>query len=274
MYKMYRNDCIDDGSDVHRGKVTSMLLPQEDRLERFISNLTIRDKSWRTTKKNAFGRVKRLSVCKWRGVTCDASQQATKIIWTWMKLQGTLQWDYLPESVFRFDSSFCRLTGPVFLVALPPRLTYFNLERNIFIGELNLSDLPRILCTLWLNDNKFDGSVDLTLLPCGLEYLYLRNNQLSGAVDLSHLPTNLRNLDLSSNRFTGPLSLQHLPALLTSLECQQNSLSGLVLFDCLSENLRKLSLYNNKDLYGEIKTSPNIRAFIDIRNTGIRFQDP
>ena len=78
-YNMHCLYSVDDGSDLRRGKVTSLLLPQEDMVERLISNVTEKHKSWRTTKKNMFGRVQRLSVCQWRGVTCDKEEMVRRI---------------------------------------------------------------------------------------------------------------------------------------------------------------------------------------------------
>ena len=248
---MHGTYCIDDGSDLRRGKVTSLLLPQEDMLERFISNLTGRHKSWRTTKKNMLGRVKHVSVCKWKGVTCDKDQTVRYIEWCSMNLLGTLKWELLPYTVVSCKLIRNRLMGTVELDTLPSSLSLLILADNTFTGELHLSDLPDTLQNFSVNDNKFEGSVDLTNLPSTLNALYLNNNQLSSAVDLSHLP-DLEYLYLNNNMFTGPLSLGHLPASLRFANFYNNLFCGLVTFDGLPKGLTLLSLHSNKYLYGEI----------------------
>ena len=80
-YSMHNLCGIDDGSDLRLGKVTALLLPEEDMLERFVSNVTEKDESWRTTKKNinVFRRVKRVSPCNWWGFVCNEKQQVEEI---------------------------------------------------------------------------------------------------------------------------------------------------------------------------------------------------
>ena len=265
--------CIDDESDLRRGKVTSLLLPQEDMLERFISNLTKTHKSWRTTTKQMFGRVKRVSVCQWRGVACHKDQTVSQIEWFSMKLSGTLQWEFLPYTLQCCNLVNNRLGGSLQLDILPAQLTYLTLSVNTFIGELNLTQLPNTLHTLELRDNQFEGSVNLTNLCSALKFLYLHENKLSGAVDLSHLPKNLQYLQLSRNRLTGSLSLQHLPSSLTYFLSDHNCFSGLVVFGCLPENLQFLSMSNNVGLYGEIDSSVLPKTLqLDFCNTNIRYK--
>ena len=270
---MYGKYCIDDGFDSRRGKVNSMLLPPEDMLESFISNLTVRHQSWRKGKRNMFGRKQRVSVCKWLGVTCDMDQNVRRIEWISFDLLGSLQWGSLPNTLVACNLFDNKLGGFVVLGFLPPNLLSFTLTSNAFVGEISLTHLPSKLETIRMTDNQFVGSVDLTNLPSGLKHLYLNKNKFSGTVDLSHLP-DLKYLYLSSNRFTGPLSLRHLSESLEFVSFHHNYFSGLVLFDQLPKSLIFLSVRNNRDLYGQIDSSvfPKNLRDIEHQNTEIQFK--
>ena len=172
---------MDDSSDLRRGKVTALLLPPEELLERFISDVEPRSRhpTWRLAKKGVFGHVKSVSVCTWYGVTCDAQHRLRRIRWDDMGLERQVQWEFLPQTLTACSFLRNRLTGSLLLDALPPQLTYLHVSSNRFGDELSLTNLPPTTESLWFNDNRFEGSVDLTHLPlrlCDLikiQFLYL-----------------------------------------------------------------------------------------------------
>jgi len=277
-YSMLSLSGRDDGSDLRRGKVTALLLPQEDMLERFLSNVTEKHDSWRTTKKNWFGRVERISACSWLGFTCNEHQQVENIHFTRKRLKGSLQWEYLPPTILSCNVAEHDFTGSLSLHALPSRMIELKAKGNKFSGELCLTRLPDTLTYLNLAKNLCEGSVDVTQLPAGLISILLSQNNLSGNVDLSRLPQHLKTLILSDNEFTGPLDLQHLPLgidwirvshnnfsglldlqhlppALYFLDCDRNCFSGLVEFDNLPLKLARINLSCNKDLYGALPQS-------------------
>ena len=248
---MQRVSTLDDTSDLRRGKVTSLLIPQEDLLERLISDLNGKDKTWRTTKKGMFGRVKSISPCTWKNVICNEGGEVTSLNWSAMALSGLLQWDNLPRTLLTCDVSRNRISGNVQLDRLNPPITVLDTGMNFLGGGVELTNLPDSITRLSLNTNVFGGSINLYHLPQGLERLMLHRNSFDNCPDLSCLPSTLQVLNLSDNTFSGVVKFDTLPAGLILLWLQGNSeLSGEIDESLLPIHLRGQSIkIENTSIY-------------------------
>ena len=105
------------------------------------------------------------------------------------------------------------------------------------------------------------------------EHQKLDYNELSGGVDLSCLPYEMKTLNLAFNRFTGPLNLQKTPPLLEFIYCQSNCFSDLIMFASIPKELKALTIYDNKNLKGEINFSilpKNLFAEITTSGTDVK----
>ena len=205
---------IDDGSDLRRGKVASLLLPQEDLLERLVALIHNKPKCWRTTKKGWFGRVKKVSVCTWEGVVCDEAQTITRLLWTstyGFYLRGALSWPYLPKSLHHGHVVRQRgLQGNITEIQYPSNLISLTAGHSSFSGTLDLTHLPPTLLELKLQKNHIHGGLDFSALPLTLRVLLLHGNRFTGSVQLDNLPGTLQRLQLDHNFLEGELDLKNL----------------------------------------------------------------
>ena len=189
---------------IHRGKVSASLLPAEAQFLAFVQPFAHSDATWKSIKTSK-KKIKPVSVCSWKGVKCNAHQQAQEIQWAGFNLGGTLIW-----------------------VDLPSTITHINLSRNDLKGELNLSCLPISLQRLYLNCNSLTGNLNLFELPSDIMTIELQGNQLSGEIKLDNMPQTLRKLNLSNNNFTGTVQVGHLLDSTLIVNLSQNSLDGIV----------------------------------------------
>mmetsp|Transcript_2631 Transcript_2631/g.3513 ORF Transcript_2631/g.3513 Transcript_2631/m.3513 type:complete len:251 (+) Transcript_2631:43-795(+) len=212
MFTVYN---ADDGSDLRRGKVSSYLLPQEDMMERFVSPILEKPKSWKTSKKGWFGKVKKVSVCTWLGVVCDSTQTIIGISWyhsfRTLRLRGHLSWDNLPKTLLHIAVvGHPRLEGAVTEIQYPEQLDYFIAETNVLSGALDLTNLPRTLTEMMVQSNRFSGEINLTALPPMLLQLFLDRNLFTGTIKLDKLPETIQYLGLHRNRLEGVVDLKTL----------------------------------------------------------------
>lgn len=210
--------CLDDeivippSKILKLGKLRGAVLPVEYDLLRLIENITNPHNSW----------MGDTPACEWMGVVCNEKLQVTKIEWGLMKLQGTIIWSALPNS-----------------------LRDLSLLNNQLTGHVDLTHLPEGLNELWIMQNYFSGSVDLTCLSCGLNKLFMSNNEFVGSVDLTQLPDSLMSLSLSRNHLTGSIDLMCLPHEMKYLYLNNNELSGIADLTLLPKNMVRLDLSKN-----------------------------
>ena len=162
----------------------SAALSQEYRLLMFLQNVSNLSPSWDS----------HTPACQWDGVNCNQDGEVTDINWAGKKLEGTLDWKSLPESLLELRLYSNRLSGSIVLGDLPRNLRYFSVGSNKFSGSINLQKAPKAMERLLAGDNKLSGPVYFDNLPPNLSFLYLsRNAKLSGSVDGSILPCRLKN---------------------------------------------------------------------------------
>ncbi|KAG8661015.1 hypothetical protein MANES_02G221211v8 [Manihot esculenta] len=131
------------------------------------------------------------------------------------------------------------------------QLIALDLSHNNFSGKIALFNLTRI-ADLQLNDNQFEGTLSSLLTnfshqSYGPEVLHLSNNQLHG--EIPHWMGNITGLEyhnLRDNLFQGRISCQLLSTGIKYLDLSYNSLSGL-LPSCFNENsLQQINLQGNR----------------------------
>ncbi|XP_050257230.1 probable LRR receptor-like serine/threonine-protein kinase At3g47570 [Quercus robur] len=123
-------------------------------------------------------------------------------------------------------------TLPNVLGNLSTQLTFFEIDENLFFGEIpiGMGNLVN-LTTLGMSGNKFSGTIpdDITGLK-KLQRLWLNNNRLSGMlpITLGNL-TLLNELYLCNNKLQGtiPSSIENCQNLLL-LDLSQNNLTGII----------------------------------------------
>ena len=84
-------------------RVRGANLPQEYELARFVQNISNLDPSWNTS----------THACDWKGVNCDAELHVSKIMWMFMGLSGSLEWNYLCRTLREFAGWDNKFTGSI-----------------------------------------------------------------------------------------------------------------------------------------------------------------
>mmetsp|Transcript_40210 Transcript_40210/g.55925 ORF Transcript_40210/g.55925 Transcript_40210/m.55925 type:complete len:211 (-) Transcript_40210:24-656(-) len=189
---------VDHSSNLRRGKVASMLLPQSEMMEQFIANLSVKHPSWRTTQRKMLVTVKEVSVCTWDGITCNGREEIVRLTYKGDKLRlvGTLQWKCLPQTILTLRLVSNGISGEVKWDNLPVQMVSLSLVNNQFSGTLQLECLPRDIVCIFLSENRFSGELAFENLPSSLQQLYLCGNQdLHGVVDIKALPSTLEAYD-------------------------------------------------------------------------------
>ena len=139
--------------DPSSGKVHPFLLSDQTKMELF----------WQTIKNND-GRNYYDNCCQWFGVQCDAEENVTSIRWGSMGqkqnsgFDGTVDTRLIPSKTTRFDVNSNRLHGSLNLESLPGEIESVDFGRNVFSGEIRLTNLAATLRFLWLCQNKLDGT--------------------------------------------------------------------------------------------------------------------
>ena len=169
----------------------SAALPQEYKLLQFIENVSNRHTSWEAD----------IPACEWHGVTCNEEGKVVKINWAMYKLEGTLEWKHLPDTILELHMESNNLFGSIVFEDLPPHLEYLSLGTNHFTGGVNLQAMPKTMKDLLIGNNELSGSVSFCNLPDNLSFLYLADNrELSGTLLLSNLPTKLEKVYINRTK--------------------------------------------------------------------------
>ncbi|KNH04440.1 LRR receptor-like serine/threonine-protein kinase [Perkinsela sp. CCAP 1560/4] len=125
--------------------------------------------------------------------------------------EGTLHVSAFSDALVDFNVESNRLQGSVEWDCLPQAIEVFNVSQNELEGSINLTSLPNAIRILRLNNNRFHGSVDLSHLPGNLNILLLHANILSGILEASNLPPTVARFSVHNNLFTGCINLFNFP---------------------------------------------------------------
>ena len=101
-------------------KVRGTFLPNEYLLANFIRGIENPHPSWTTD----------TPACKWMGAYCYIENEVHALIWTELKLQGTVEWKYLPSTLRNFGLQRNKLRGGVDFSVLPEALTKMLIGNN------------------------------------------------------------------------------------------------------------------------------------------------
>ena len=159
-------------------------------------------------------------------------------------LQGTLQLDFMPQSMLYFFVKGNKLHGTLDTSKLPRTLLELDISKNFFFGTIEWGDFPECARSISLSSNQFTGSVDLCVLP-NVYNLSIDRNAFMGRICLSSLPEALVVLKLSNNRLGGEVSFASLPESLALLDISYNQLSGRFLISNPPHSLETLCADGN-----------------------------
>ena len=135
-------------------KVRGTFLPNEYLLANFIRGIENPHPSWTTD----------TPACKWMGAYCYIENEVHALIWTELKLQGTVEWKHLPSTLRNLGLQRNKLRGEVDFSVLPEALTKMLIGNNLFSGALCFENFPPFLTVLDLSNCCFSGHVDLAIL--------------------------------------------------------------------------------------------------------------
>ena len=232
------------------GRFDRACIPQQALMELLVENVQ------RTRER----RKKRAAedACAWKGVDCDADANVVSIEFSDSFKGGSVDVQYIPQSVKKFvafgnnfkgsldlrtlpkslevfDMSLNELSGELVLDVPQHRLQEIDLSQNNFHGSLRFDALPDTLIELRLSENLLSGSIDLASLPVSIEGLSLEGNALSGEVGFDALPASIRWIDLSGNMFTGSVRVTKAPKMLENLLLENNRFAGTATIDLTEE---------------------------------------
>ena len=172
-----------------------------------------------------------LDISKWRKTKVDAAGNVREVQWhrpgsTFFNYGGTIDLQWIPDTVRNFNFRGNFLNGTFAAEYLPAGLRHFTASRNMLVGSLEAHLLPEWLVTFNVDENSLTGSVDFTKLPENLREIKLFENKLSGHADLSHLPEELTDIDIRNNAFEGTVDVLSLPKTLVNILLSRNRFSG------------------------------------------------
>ena len=183
--------------DPHLGHVDYRSLSDQTLMELLIEGFDESSKKIYQDKDGVY-----LDVCEWHCVKCDDAGMVVEVVdCSRRKVSGPLALCYLPPKLRILTMDFKGLTGSVDLAHLPGSLTELELENNELTGSIDLTQLPPYMEILNLGSNRFEGSIDLTRLPERMESLFLDDNRLTGSFIATNLPHSLEEIDASRNQF-------------------------------------------------------------------------
>eukprot|EP00009_Paramoeba_aestuarina_P003334 CAMPEP_0201522622 /NCGR_PEP_ID=MMETSP0161_2-20130828/18394_1 /ASSEMBLY_ACC=CAM_ASM_000251 /TAXON_ID=180227 /ORGANISM="Neoparamoeba aestuarina, Strain SoJaBio B1-5/56/2" /LENGTH=217 /DNA_ID=CAMNT_0047921527 /DNA_START=21 /DNA_END=674 /DNA_ORIENTATION=- len=143
---------------------------------------------------------------KWPGLSYNDSGEIIGIHWQNYGLEGSIDLQWLPNSLEKLILWGNRLTGTLDLTVLPDTLTHLSAHSNRFSGSLDLTQLPKSLRRIELNGaNVFSGTVDLTQLPPKLGGIWISGKKLVGETDFSHLPVSLTIINIDFTNLSGEI---------------------------------------------------------------------
>ena len=203
------------------GKIDYSLMPPQAKLEIVVDGLRCVD-----VFKDCDGSF--LDFNEWNGIFTDRKGMPTRIDWEAIAIHqegGTIQLDWLPETIQEFLCSLNGVRGTVTTKMLPLELQVFDVHTNALSGKFAIEDSPRGLTSIIINDNEFEGSLTLLSLPPKLEHLCASANKFSGSLDLGSLPQTLETLFLDDNAFYGGITLENIPSKMMYMNFKGNKLS-------------------------------------------------
>jgi len=176
-----------------------------------------------------------------------------KITWGLKRFGGSMNFQWLPDCLLRFNVSSNNLEWTAdFSNLQDSALERLEIALNSFTGTLDLTHLPPRLQYLDFAKNSLEGTMDLTHLPSTLTQLLGYKNKFSGSLCLEHLPISLHTLSISENNFEGSISLQNLPKELNGIFIASCQLSGSLDLTQLPNSVERMYMYKN-NFSGELK---------------------
>lgn len=164
--------------DPSLGRVDKHSFSQQALMELLVSSVGDAEKIYQTEENLG-------DMTSWAGLSLNAaSTEVHEIKWRGYYLHGSLDLNWIPSTVRRFDVSQNNLEGALQLSALGAKMVSANFGYNQFSGTIDLTKLPEALTNLSLTSTIVSGDVDFRQLPRSLLYLDVSDTTLSG-----NLPT-------------------------------------------------------------------------------------
>eukprot|EP00009_Paramoeba_aestuarina_P010833 CAMPEP_0201523784 /NCGR_PEP_ID=MMETSP0161_2-20130828/20922_1 /ASSEMBLY_ACC=CAM_ASM_000251 /TAXON_ID=180227 /ORGANISM="Neoparamoeba aestuarina, Strain SoJaBio B1-5/56/2" /LENGTH=166 /DNA_ID=CAMNT_0047922993 /DNA_START=120 /DNA_END=620 /DNA_ORIENTATION=+ len=119
---------------------------------------------------------------EWWGLVMHKKTGVRKIAWSCFRMGGSIQLEWLPNTVveaFFNDNSF---EGTVTLLGLPESLQCLSVSHNNLSGTVDLMNLPENLREISLQKNSFEGDTDFSQLPASLKYIDVSDTKLEGKI--------------------------------------------------------------------------------------------
>ena len=118
-----------------------------------------------------------------------------------LDISGSVDTTKLPRSLKAFNISFNSFEGDFDMAGLPDKIEVLNIQHNALSGYLVLADFPRSLRRLYASHNAFAGEIKMEDLPPGMLTFNVRENKLCGDISLRNLPVGIENINLKLNLF-------------------------------------------------------------------------
>ena len=146
----------------------------------------------------------KINCCNTTLVTCNASQNITRLDWSNLNLNGTLYPNivYIPPNIDWLDLNGNHLKGS-FPKQLPLNIQVIGINNNKLNGPLE-SSWPNSLWYLDLQGNSINGTVPSFVF--GQNVIYLNNNFFTGAI-ASTLPITTKIYSVGYNYLTGSIPI-------------------------------------------------------------------
>ena len=241
-------------------KVSSITYPPQVRMEMLVADMqgkvVFQKAAW-------FGKPTFLQVNQWPGVSCDRAKNVLRIEWIGMGLKGGLPLKNIPLTLEVLRAPLCSLKGTldltelyhlqeltvprnmfhgeICLTELPDSLRALNLSRNHLSGSLDFSQMPPRMLVLNLLDNTFTGSINITALPACLDSFIVSQNVLSGTLNFGSFPEKLRVFDVKWNKFSGVVHIPRFPPMMQNCILQENSFENEAVLGALNETLLEVN---------------------------------
>ena len=165
---------------------------------------------------------------------------------------GSMDLQWIPESVTAFCIAYLEISGSVDTAKLPRKLEEFDISCNVFTGEFRMDGLPETMKGLNVKRNALSGQLILADLPRGIQMVYVSNNAFTGCVKMEDLPPRIEIFDAEQNQLCGEISLEKLPNLLSTLDLTHNNFKQDVLVAPSAEMLKYRRLFIDKEQFGKI----------------------
>ena len=197
------------------GRVDVHTLPQETLMELLVENFAHTMPIIASARDHQY-----IPVRSWNGVHFAPNGNIATIDWSFSQYGhfltcafdkgGSIDFQFIPQSVLDFRINNMELHGTVDTSCLPPRLKRFAVRTNQLKGAFSLKGLPETIESLNISSNRMEGSLDLENCPQKAIYLRAKDNNFSGTLDFSNVSVSLKELDLSMNKFYGPIDVSNI----------------------------------------------------------------